>query len=99
MVNAVVGQPGSEWQAIRDVDLEIDALLDRKTNIHVLGLYGLDTLEEQVPGAPAGVFKRPPTDVSMHISHRRTSAAREAGREWLGVDWSGLVDASCSIHA
>ena len=97
-IDTSVVLPGSAAMALRDTNLTIDALLDRKTGIHALSFEGIASLAEQVPGAPAGIYKLPPSNVSVTLSHRRTRLAQERGNEWLGSYWTGYIDRSCQIH-
>lgn len=85
--------------ALRDIDLDIEAWLDRKTAIHALEFYGVDTLTEPVPGAPAGIYKQPPSHVRIRIAHHRTQHAAQQGNQWLGCFWTGYLDRSCELHA
>ncbi|UOR15929.1 hypothetical protein [Qipengyuania aquimaris] len=89
---------GGEALALRDTDLTIESWLDRKTGIHALEFYGVDSLTEPVPGAPAGIYKLPPSNVRIRIAHHRTRYAQEQGHQWLGCFWTGYIDRSCELH-
>lgn len=97
-VDTTVGLDASNGEALRDVDLEIDAWLDRKAGFHAFALYGNVSLTEQVEGAPAGTWKLPPRGIRAKVRHFRSALAQEAGREWLGVLWTGYIDRSCRIE-
>ena len=97
-VDTSVALPGETAMAMRDIDLSIHALLDRKTGIHALSFDGVLTLERQVPGAPAGTYMLPPSNVRIALAHDRTRLAQEQGREWLGSYWTGFIDPSCQLH-
>ncbi len=94
-IDCTVILDGKEAMALRDVELEIDAWLDRKTSIHALIVYGTTTLTDAVPGAPAGVHKIPPGQVRVRLRHHRTRLAEEQGRDWLGMFWPGYIDRRC----
>ncbi|MFA6218700.1 MAG: hypothetical protein WC692_02865 [Erythrobacter sp.] len=98
-----VDTPVALWsgngQALRDIDLEIDAWLDRGQGAHALALYGPESLTDQVEGAPAGTYQSPPKQVRLKVRHYRSALAQEQGREWLGVLWTGYIDRSCRIEA
>lgn len=85
-------------QALRDIDLAVDAWLDRGAGFHALALYGPSSLTTAVEGAPAGVYVSPPRQVRVSVRHYRSALAQDQGREWLGVIWGGYVDRSCRIE-
>ena len=89
---------GNEALALRDTDLTVEAWLDRKTGIRALEFYGVDTLTEPVPNAPDGIYKLPPSQVRLRVSHRRTRHAAEQGQQWLGSLWSGYIEPTCELH-
>lgn len=97
-VDATVVLDGTATMALRDVSLKIDAQIDRMPTNHALCLYGIANLEEPVPGAPIGIFRQPPTNVHIELTHSRSQLARESGREWLGCTWNGYIDHSCSLN-
>ena len=88
----------AETYALRDTDLEVDSWLDRKDGIYALEFYGLDALDLPVPGAPAGVYRLPPTNVHIRLRHHRTASAKANGRHWIGSFWRGYIDPSCELH-
>ncbi|MXO96690.1 hypothetical protein GRI34_09715 [Erythrobacter aquimaris] len=98
-VDSPIGLPGWAGQALRDVDLDIEAVLDRKQSIHALTIDGVASLTEQVSGAPAGTYQLPPANLAITLKQRRTREAQFAQRQWLGVLWNGYIDHSCAIHA
>ena len=89
---------GNEALALRDTDLTVEAWLDRRTGIRALEFYGVDTLTEPVPNAPDGIYKLPPSQVRLRVSHRRTRHAAERGHQWLGSLWSGYIEPTCELH-
>lgn len=98
-VDTTVALSSGSGQALRDVDLSIDAWLDRRSGFHALVLYGPSTLAQPVEGAPAGIYQSPPRQIRLKIRHYRSALAQEQGREWLGVLWTGYLDRSCRIEA
>ncbi|MBX7539462.1 hypothetical protein [Qipengyuania sphaerica] len=96
-IDCTVVLDGNEAMALRDTDLRIEAWLDRKSGIHALQFDGVDTLAEPVPGAPAGIFKLPPSQVRIDVALRRTRLAQEQDRQWLGCFWTGYIDKSCEL--
>ena len=84
-------------QAVRDIDLSIDAWLDQGSDREALILYGPATLAEPVTGAPAGTYIQPPTQVRVTIRHYRTALAAERGHHWHGVAWQGHIARDCVI--
>ncbi|QZD93909.1 hypothetical protein [Qipengyuania gelatinilytica] len=97
-VDCSISLNGGEALALRDTDLTIESWLDRKTGIHALEFYGVDTLTEPMPGAPVGIYKLPPSHVRIRLSHHRTRHAAEQGNQWLGCFWTGYLDRSCELH-
>ncbi|MBX7458517.1 hypothetical protein K3152_09685 [Qipengyuania sp. 1NDH17] len=97
-IDTTVSLNGSDAMALRDTDLAIEAWLDRKNGIHALSLNGVASLTEAVPGAPAGIYKLPPANVRLKLSHHRTEQARANGFEWWGSYWTGYVHRSCAMH-
>lgn len=97
-VDTVVALGSYHGFALRDVDLEIDAWLDRANGIHALALYGPDTLTQPVEDAPAGVWQLPPRGIRLKVRHFRSALAQQNAREWLGVLWTGYIDRSCRIE-
>jgi len=97
-VDSAVALWSGNGQALRDVDLEIDAWLDRGSGFHALAFYGSDTLTDQVEGAPAGTYQVPPQQIRLKVRHYRSALAQEQGREWLGVLWTGYIDRSCRLE-
>ena len=91
MVNATFAQ------AARDVDLEIDAWLDRGTALTALSIFGPSSLTKPVDGAPEGVYIQPPRNVRFRIRHYRTDIAEAAGENWRSAFWNGYVHRSCRI--
>ncbi|QPC98968.1 hypothetical protein [Qipengyuania soli] len=98
-VDTTVALSTTHGQALRDVDLEIDAWLDRGSGIHAFALYGPASLTDPVEGAPAGIYRQPPKSIRAEVRHFRSALAQEAGREWLGILWTGYLDRSCRIQA
>lgn len=86
-------------QAPRDVDLQVEAWLDQIDEVPVLSLYGPPTLTEPVTGAPAGVYRQPPTNMRFRIRHYRTALAQREGRTWRAPIWTGYIDKSCRIES
>lgn len=82
---------------LQDVDLTIEALLDQGNNIGPVSLFGPSTLTTQVPGAPAGIYYQPPTNVYVRVSARRTKLAKDNSRNWSRIQWNGYIDRSCRI--
>ena len=97
-VDCSISLNGGDALALRDTDLAIESWLDRKTGIHALEFYGVDSLTEPMPGAPVGIYKQPPSNVRIRIAHRRTRYAQEQGNQWLGCFWTGYLDRSCELH-
>ena len=97
-IDTTVSLNGEDALALRDTDLEIEAWLDRANGIHALALVGTSSLAQPVPGAPPGIYKLPPANIRLHLSHHRTELARANGREWLGSYWTGYLHRSCQIH-
>ena len=98
-VDTPVAMSSTHGHALRDIDLEIDAVLDRGSNFHAAALYGPASLTLQVPGAPAGIYHTPPRQVRLKVRHHRSALAQANGRQWLGVLWTGYLDRSCRIDA
>ena len=98
-VDTTINLDGNKGMALRDTDLVIDALLDRAGSIHALAFDGVSSLTEQVPGAPAGTFKQPPTQVRVRIAQHRTKLAEQLGHQWLGCYWTGYIARDCALHA
>lgn len=98
-VDTMVGINSVHGFALRDIDLEIDAWLDRRDNYFAVALRGPPTLTEPVEGAPAGVYQQPPKQIRLKVRHFRSALAQDQGREWIGVTWSGYLDRSCRIVA
>ncbi|WP_324828638.1 hypothetical protein [Qipengyuania zhejiangensis] len=96
-VDTAVALSTTHGQALRDVDLEVDAWLDRRAGFHALALYGPASLTEPVAGAPAGTYQQPPRQVRLKVRHFRSAHAQQQGLEWLGAIWTGHVDRSCRI--
>ncbi|WP_100259904.1 hypothetical protein [Qipengyuania seohaensis] len=97
-VDSPIGLPGWTGQALRDVDLVIEAVLDQKQSIHALSIDGVASLTEQVAGAPAGIYQLPPANIAITLRQRRTREAQLADRQWLGVHWNGYIDRTCALH-
>ena len=97
-IDCSVSLNGKDAMALRDTDLVIEAWLDRASLIHAFSLTGPDSLTEAVPNAPAGIYKLPPANVRVKLSHHRTELARANGREWWGSYWTGYIDRSCQLH-
>ena len=97
-IDCTVSVNGSSGMALRDTDLTIEAWLDRKNAIHALTFTGVASLAEPVPNAPAGVYKLPPSNVRLRLSHHRTRLAKDNGREWLGSYWTGFIEPTCELH-
>ena len=89
---------GDEACALRDIDLSVDSWIDRKNTIHALEFFGVSSLSEPVPNAPAGVYKLPPANIRIRLRHHRTTFAREQGNHWIGSFWNGYIDRSCELH-
>ena len=83
--------------ALRDMDMEVDALLDRRGGFNAVGLYGPTSLTQLAEGAPAGVYHTPPRQIRLKIRHHRSALVQQAGCHWLDVRWSGYLDRSCRI--
>ncbi|MDG5747845.1 hypothetical protein P8Q88_06600 [Qipengyuania sp. XHP0207] len=96
-VDTPVAISSTHGHALRDIDLEIDALLDRRPGFNAVGLFGPNSLTQQVEGAPAGVYHSPPTQIRLKVRHHRSALAQQAGRHWLDVRWGGYLDRSCRI--
>ena len=97
-IDTTVSLNGEDALALRDTDLEIEAWLDRANGIHALALVGTSSLTQPVPGAPPGIYKLPPANIRLHLSHHRTEQARANGHEWLGSYWTGYLHRSCQLH-
>ena len=89
---------GVEAMALRDVDLAIDAWIDRRASFEALVFYGPATLTEPVPNAPAGTYRQPPTQVRIRLRHYRSALAAAQGREWQSMHWSGYIARDCRIE-
>ncbi|TMM48408.1 hypothetical protein [Qipengyuania marisflavi] len=96
-VDTRVHMTGNAAMALRDVDLKIDAWIDRRPSFQALTFYGVYTLTEAVPGAPADTHKQPPTQVRITLRHFRTALAETLGNEWLGIVWAGYIARNCRI--
>ena len=98
-VDTPVAMSSTHGHALRDIDLAVDAWLDRKSGLNALGLFGPASLTVQVEGAPAGIYHTPPRQVRLRVRHYRSALAQANGRQWSGVVWSGYLDRSCRIDA
>lgn len=96
-VDTSVGINSIHGFALRDIDLDIDAWLDRRDNYFAVALRGPATLTDPVEGAPAGVYQQPPKQIRLKVRHFRSALAQDQGREWIGVTWSGYLDRSCRL--
>jgi hypothetical protein len=96
-IDSPVVVDGNHSQAAKDIDLAIDAVLDKAELLTALTLYGPPTLNEAVPGAPAGVFKKPPTQARFRVRHYRSELAVSQNRQWRSALWTGHIDPSCRI--
>ena len=85
-------------QAARDVDLEVEAWLDRGEGLTALTIHGPANLTTPVGGAPDGVYRQPPKNVRFRIRHYRTEVAEAAGQNWRSFVWSGYIHRSCRIE-
>ena len=97
-VDAPVHVNGDQSMRVTDIDLSVDAWLDKANNINALALVGVSNLSQQVPGAPAGTFKEPPSHVRFRIRHFRSELAKREGRQWRGPAWFGYIGKSCRIE-
>ena len=97
-VDTPVAMSSTHGHALRDIDLEVDALLDRRGGFNAVGLYGPTSLAQPVEGAPAGVYHSPPRQVRLKVRHYRSALAQQAGRHWLDIRWGGYIDHSCRIE-
>ena len=97
-IDCTVSLNGNESLALRDTDLKIEAWLDRADAIHALTFTGVNSLTELVPNAPAGIFKQPPAQVRLRLSHHRTKLAEDNARQWLGSYWTGYIEPTCQLH-
>ena len=97
-VDTPVAMSSTHGHALRDIDLEVDALLDRRGGFNAVGLYGPTSLAQPVEGAPAGVYHSPPRQIRLKVRHYRSALAQQAGRHWLDVRWGGYIDRSCRIE-
>ena len=88
---------GNQSQAVQDIDLHVDAWIDRADLLVALSLFGPSSLTEQVPGAPDGVYKEPIRHCRFALRHYRSELAAREGRQWRPVLWTGHVDPSCRI--
>lgn len=79
------------YSDIRDIELEIDAWLDRKNAIEPLVISGPDNLTTQVAGAPDGTYQREPRNIRVVVRAMLTDLARRNGRIWQPATWSGYV--------
>ena len=85
-------------QAVRDVDLDVEAWLDRGEGLTALSLWGPPNLTVPVAGAPEGVYHEPPRRLRFRIRHYRTALAEAAGRNWRSAIWGGYIAPSCRIE-
>lgn len=85
------------FSEMRDIDLDIDAWIDRKTNIVPLRITGPASLTEQIGNAPAGTYQLTPRDMHLRLRARRTQLARGAGRQWYPPAWTGYVTSSVRL--
>lgn len=79
------------FSELRDIELEIDAWLDRKTAIVPVALEGPTNLTTQIGGAPAGTYQREPRNIRLVVRAMLTEMARRQGRYWEAATWSGYV--------
>ena len=85
-------------QAPRDVDLDVEAWLDRGTEMTALAIWGPADLTTPVGGAPDDVYREPPKNLRFRIRHYRTEVAEAAGENWRSAIWSGYIHRSCRIE-
>ena len=97
-VDTPVAMSSTHGHALRDIDLEVDALLDRRGGFNAVGLYGPTSLTQPVEGAPAGIYHTPPRQIRVKVRHHRSALAQQTGRHWLDVRWGGYIDRSCRIE-
>ena len=97
LVDTALVLPGPTAMALQDVDLEIESVIDRRADFIAAAINGVDSLTEQVPGAPAGTWKRPPSEVRLALRHERTAQAAANGLQSHGFEWTGCIDRSCRI--
>lgn len=82
---------------VRDIELDVDAILDRKNDIEPVHIQGPATLTEPVSGAPAGIYQKPPRDMRIRLRATRTDLARRNNRHWKTASWSGFVHNSACL--
>lgn len=97
LVDTQLVMSGNAAMALQDVDLDIESVIDRRGSFIAAYLYGVTSLTEQVPGAPAGTYRLPPQRVRLAIRHGRSAQAAANGHISHGVEWTGYIDRSCQI--
>ncbi|MDR7102048.1 hypothetical protein [Croceicoccus sp. BE223] len=85
------------YSELRDVDIEIEAWMDRRGNFAPVVLEGPDTLTEQIPGAAAGTYRKAPRNMRVHVRAMRTSLAIANGIEWIAPTWYGYIEPSVRL--
>lgn len=93
MVDTTLYLP-SQWGHLRDIDLAIDSICDRRGGAEAVALFGIPDRAAQIRGAPAGAFLQPPGDIRLRIHCTRTAAAAAANRTHAYAFrlFPGLVD-------
>ena len=83
------GFPG----ATQDVDLTVSAWKDLTDGGTAFSINGVDTATQPVPGAPAGVYKLPVSNVTVRVTANSTALAKANNRKWTrAFGWGGLID-------
>ncbi|WP_435199459.1 hypothetical protein [Qipengyuania sp. 902] len=77
-VDTPVAMSSTHGHALRDIDLDVDALLDRRGGFNAVGLYGPTSLTQPVEGAPAGVYHSAPRQIRLKVRHYRSALAQQA---------------------
>jgi len=83
-------------KCVSDVDLEVEAWIDNYNNSAAVTISGPSTTTTQIVGAPVGTYYTKPQNVHVKLQVNRTAAAKAAGRQSMGFEFSNLIDtASC----
>ena len=98
-IDTQVTLDANQSMAVRDVDLAVEAWLDREDSLFSCSLFGPTSQTEPVPGAPEGTFKEPLQNVRIRLRHYRTALAEALGHQWRGPIWSGFIRPTCRLSA
>lgn len=96
-VDTTVHLPTYLFHQLRDIEMEIDAWIDRRNGIEPLTISGPDTLTVPVANAPSGTYQTPPRNIRVCVRAMQTDLARRNNAHWAPVSWSGYVHHSVAI--